>query len=398
MLVMIILGSLVMATAMAVVDGGRLRRDGLLLWSLVLLLNAIVHGLFALRGLVPDGLSIVLANALLACVFSTVTAAVLQFQGRALRWPLLLAPALLLAVGLVLYSDNFNARVILVGLVCSAQVLGALWILLQRRQDSVGRGMWLLAIGLALEVVILLSRAAAATLSPAPDAGSLGILQSTGLQTLSFFATFSVVLFGSLGFVFMLRDRADERNRFMAAHDALTGVANRRALVTALNRDVARAARSGQPIAVLMVDIDHFKRVNDRYGHPVGDQVLCHVVQVLSQRVRSQDLVGRYGGEEFMVVLPDTTLQGAEQLAQALRQAVAQAPCHITTANGHADHGAQVAVTVSIGVFGGSVAPDDSWDMLIAAADRALYQAKENGRNRVEVSTTLRHPDELEAA
>ena len=108
---------------------------------------------------------------------------------------------------------------------------------------------------------------------------------------------------------------------------------------------------------------------------------------MLRQRLRAQDLVGRYGGEEFMVLLPDTGLEGAEQLARELCRAVEASRC---PADGVPAPG--IAVTVSIGVFGGRLEPGDSWDMLIAAADRALYQAKENGRNRVEVATTLRRP------
>ena len=125
--------------------------------------------------------------------------------------------------------------------------------------------------------------------------------------------------------------------------------------------------------------------------------MLCSVVNVLSARVRSQDLVGRYGGEEFMVVLPDTTLAGAEQLARYLCRAVEESRCPVRTsgdagAGAASAEGQTIAVTVSIGVFGGRLEPGDSWDMLIAAADRALYEAKEKGRNRVEVATALRRP------
>ena len=254
---------------------------------------------------------------------------------------------------------------------------------------TVGRGQWLLVAGLALEAAVLSGRALLALSSTAVASG---ILQASALQTLTFLATFSVVLISSMGFVFMARDRADENNRIMAAIDPLTGVANRRSLISALDRDVSRAVRTREPIALMMVDIDHFKRVNDRYGHPAGDQVLCSVVDVLRGRVRAQDLVGRYGGEEFMVVLPDTTLLGAEQLARELCRAVAESRCRIGSTEGGSDTrpepgGTSIAVTVSIGVFGGRLESGDSWDMLIAAADRALYQAKENGRNRVEVAT-----------
>ena len=106
------------------------------------------------------------------------------------------------------------------------------------------------------------------------------------------------------------QDRAEADNRYFAVHDELTGAANRRALTQTLDRDVARAVRAGEPYALMMLDIDHFKVVNDSYGHHAGDQVLRHVVAVLRERIRAQDLVGRYGGEEFMLLLPNTTLSG----------------------------------------------------------------------------------------
>lgn len=399
MLAMIIVSSLMMAASMAVVGWGR-RRDGLGRWAAALLINAIGHALVMMRGLVPDLLSVVLGNLLLSCVFVGMIAAIRQFQGQPTRWLLLMAPPALVTGFVIAFIDNFPARVSFVGLVIGLQAVWALATALEHRDATVGRGQWLLVAGLGLEAIVLSGRALLALSSTAVASG---ILQASALQTLTFLATFSVVLISSMGFVFMARDRADENNRIMAAVDSLTGVANRRSLISALDRDVSRAVRTREPIALMMVDIDHFKRVNDRYGHPVGDQVLSHVVNVLRGRVRAQDLVGRYGGEEFMVLLPDTTLQGAEQLARELCRAVAESRCPIgsTERDGEArseSGGTNIAVTVSIGVFGGRLESGDSWDMLIAAADRALYQAKENGRNRVEVATGLRRPSAQRAA
>lgn len=399
MLVMIIVSSLMMAASMAVVGWGR-RRDGLGRWAAALMVNAVGHLLIMLRGLVPDVVSIVLGNLLLSCVFVGMIAAIYQFQGRPPRWLLLLTPSALVTCFVIVFIDNFPARASFVGLVIGLQAVWALVAALERRHATVGRGQWLLVAGLGLEALVLGGRA---LLALGESQTATSILQGSLLQTLTFMATFSVVLISSMGFVFMSRDRADENNRIMAALDPLTGVANRRSLIAALDRDVSRAVRSRESIALMMVDIDHFKRVNDRYGHPAGDQVLCSVVNVLSERVRAQDLVGRYGGEEFMVVLPDTTLLGAEQLARELCKAVEESRCCIRAVGGAApdattDAALGIAVTVSIGVFGGRLEPGDSWDMLIAAADRALYQAKENGRNRVEVSTSLRRPASLAAA
>ncbi|MBN9624966.1 MAG: diguanylate cyclase [Acidovorax sp. SCN 65-28] len=389
MLAMIIASSLMMAVSMAVVGWGR-RRDGLGRWAAALLVNAIGHLLIMLRGLIPDLLSIVLGNLMLSSVFVGMIAAVYQFQGRPVRWALLLAPPLLVLVFVSVFIDNFPARVSFVGLVIGLQAVWALLAALSHRHATVGRGQWLLVAGLSLEAVVLGGRALVAI---STHTEATNILQSSALQTLTFLATFSVVLISSVGFVFMSRDRADENNRVLAALDPLTGVANRRSLIAALDRDVARAQRMREPMALMMVDIDHFKDVNDQYGHPAGDRVLCSVVNVLRQRVRAQDLVGRYGGEEFMVLLPDTGLTGAEQLARELCKAVEESRC---PADGVPGPG--IAVTVSIGVFGGRLESGDSWDMLIAAADRALYQAKNNGRNRVEVATGLRRPSAQLAA
>ena len=389
MLAMIIASSLMMAASMAVVGWGR-RRDGLGRWAAALLVNAIGHLLIMLRGLIPDVLSIVVGNLMLSSVFVGMIAAVYQFQGRPVRWALLLAPPLLVLVFVSVYINNYPARVSFVGLVIGLQAVWALLAALSHRHATVGRGQWLLVAGLLLEAVVLGVRALVAI---STHSEATNILQSSALQTLTFLATFSVVLVSSVGFVFMSRDRADENNRVLAALDPLTGVANRRSLIAALDRDVARAQRMREPMALMMVDIDHFKDVNDRYGHPAGDRVLCSVVNVLRQRVRAQDLVGRYGGEEFMVLLPDTGLVGAEQLARELCKAVEESRC---PADGVPGPG--IAVTVSIGVFGGRLGSGDSWDMLIAAADRALYQAKNNGRNRVEVATGLRRPSAQLAA
>ena len=130
--------------------------------------------------------------------------------------------------------------------------------------------------------------------------------------------------------------------------------------------------------ALLMVDIDHFKRVNDHYGHLAGDHVLRHIVGVLRQRLRASDVLGRYGGEEFMVLLPSTDLHGAAQLAEQLRQAVQAAPCEW--------QGQRIAFTVSIGVAASADTPADpsrTSEALLQAADQALYRAKDDGRNRV---------------
>jgi diguanylate cyclase (GGDEF)-like protein len=126
-----------------------------------------------------------------------------------------------------------------------------------------------------------------------------------------------------------------------------------------------------------MLDLDHFKRVNDSFGHLAGDAVLRQVAAGIGSRLRAQDIAGRYGGEEFLVILPGTTVDGAVQLAEELRKSIAADRIEI-------GEDRTITITISIGVCGGNPVADQRVEDLIDAADRALYRAKENGRDRVE--------------
>jgi len=170
--------------------------------------------------------------------------------------------------------------------------------------------------------------------------------------------------------------KAREALREQATHDPLTGLWNRYALLDALEREHSRAVREGTPLAVIMVDLDHFKRVNDTYGHQAGDAVLREAAGRMQAGVRSYDLVGRYGGEEFLIVLPGTSGANAVQLAERLRAAVAQEPV------GH--DLLRIRVTASFGVSTSGPALIADPRTLIRLADEALYRAKAQGRNRVE--------------
>lgn len=155
--------------------------------------------------------------------------------------------------------------------------------------------------------------------------------------------------------------------------DGLTRLYDRQWLEDTLPRFVKRHSRSGQPLTILLADIDHFKCFNDSYGFFAGDRVLVGVAQTLKQSVRPSDLVARYGGEEFLVILPDTDVAGARSIAEELRVAVSEAS--LTTANG-----AQLPkVRISIG--GAQLSGAQTTKALILAADEALYRSKYNGRN-----------------
>ena len=177
-----------------------------------------------------------------------------------------------------------------------------------------------------------------------------------------------------------LQDELREMNARLEAlsvTDALTGLANRRLLITRLDEEVRRARRTKVPLAVVMFDIDHFKEVNDTYGHPMGDVVLRNIGAMLNTSLRATDLAARYGGEEFTLVLPYTDAVAALQVAETLRQKLA--------AMDHLLGDATIRKTVSMGVSareGQAGVPDA--EELLKRADEALYRAKQGGRNRVE--------------
>jgi diguanylate cyclase (GGDEF)-like protein len=156
--------------------------------------------------------------------------------------------------------------------------------------------------------------------------------------------------------------------------DGLTGLANRRSVEEMLRAELSRAERFGGDVAVVIADIDGFKKINDRYGHPAGDAVLREFARRLRQTVREIDLAGRWGGEEFCLVLPGTDAEGGSSLAERAREALEQRP--VTLPDGTA-----IAVTASFGVAAAALSA--AGDGIVAAADAALYEAKRSGKNRV---------------
>ena len=172
-----------------------------------------------------------------------------------------------------------------------------------------------------------------------------------------------------------LRETREELER-LSVTDALTGLANRRLLMAELERELRRSQRNENPLAILMLDVDHFKRFNDTHGHPAGDVVLIRLANTLRKCVREVDTVARYGGEEFLVMLPETPAAEAAQVSERIRSSTEQD--RFTPDGGTA----ALNVTVSVGY---AVYPEHgkTADALIAAADQALYRSKESGRNRV---------------
>jgi two-component system cell cycle response regulator len=170
--------------------------------------------------------------------------------------------------------------------------------------------------------------------------------------------------------------------QFEATHDSHTGLLNHAAILETLRLEVLRSTREGTPLGVIMADLDHFKSVNDHHGHLVGDGVLREVAARLKNSLRPYDSIGRYGGEEFLVIVPGCTQEKAAALAERLRQCVASGPIR--------PHGVEISITAS---FGAASAIDATVpDLILRAADEALYRAKIEGRNRVVASSPAELP------
>lgn len=166
-----------------------------------------------------------------------------------------------------------------------------------------------------------------------------------------------------------------------ATLDALTGFNNRRQLEERIKQEVSSAKRQKRNLCAIMTDVDFFKSANDTYGHAVGDLVLKTIARVIKMQLRDYDIAGRYGGEEFSIILPYTNLSEAQMVAERLRKAVEKTKIDISKVNSDVTE-KNIGVTISLGVA--EYSPDDDENTLLQKADKALYKAKENGRNRVE--------------
>jgi diguanylate cyclase (GGDEF)-like protein len=178
-----------------------------------------------------------------------------------------------------------------------------------------------------------------------------------------------------LSFLWMTAERLQRDLEIQARLDGLTGLLNRRALEQEFVREAERSDRSEEPLSLLLLDLDHFKFVNDLYGHHAGDLMLCEVARIMQQTLRRVDLLARIGGEEFVALLPQTGKLEVERIAERLRHEIQVS---------QVDFGrSQLSVTASIGVASRQ-GNQDGWESLLQRADAAMYRAKNAGRNRVE--------------
>jgi len=349
-------------------------RPGVAEWIAANLAVVIYLPLLGLRGLIPDWISIVVANTLLAASLACYYAGCARFLGQTPHWPRLFAGCALLCLALCFWryqSDNLALRVVAVSLFSALMCVATAVLLLRHRPVTRHRASYRLTAALAL--LFALSQAARGlwflSLTPAPH--DLMLANGWNVALLSIGAAIMPVL--SMAGLLMVHAALLAETRMAANHDHLTAAFSRQHIEHLAQIRITQAEQSTLPLSLLIIDLDHFKRVNDTYGHAGGDAVLRAFAGVVRAHLREDDALGRIGGEEFALLLPNTDTAQALRLAERLRDMAQRQPVS----------GAFGCCNYSISIGAASWRPGERFEHLCMRADRALYSAKHAGRNRV---------------
>jgi diguanylate cyclase (GGDEF)-like protein len=345
----------------------------LLFWGAAYLSGAVAAALLGARDVVPDVWSIAVANALLLSASGLTWCGVRNFDGRPIGALEVVGGAViwLAACSLPSFYASLHARATLGSLIAAAYAALIVWDLWRGRRERL-MSRWLAMGIMAFHGSIILARIPATWMATLPPDG--GLLQLQWLPIGIFEG-----LFFSFAAAFILltmaKERAENRHKRAAFIDPLTGVPNRRGFFDRAALVLARCREAQAPVALLLFDLDHFKRINDTFGHQAGDDTLVAFCRTARATLRSEDVFARLGGEEFVCLMPEASLAMAHASAERIRAGFA-------SVNPTAGEG-EVHATVSVGMASSEEAGRDLTSLL-GAADKALYQAKAKGRNRVE--------------
>jgi len=329
--------------------------------------------LTSFRDLFSDVITIVIANYLVVIGIAIMYIAVCKFlneRSNIMVIVLAIVPTLTLMPYFTYARSDFTARVVLVGFCTVILIVGIIVKLFRLKQVNFRFSAYFLALISTIYAVVLLLRNIGFLLFPMD-----GLFSPTLFAILHSIAMFSASFLWSIGFMMMVSHRLQSDLNELATLDSLTQIANRRAMIALLEAEYSRLARSNIEFSILLVDVDHFKKVNDQFGHEVGDRILHDVAQLLKSALRKQDEISRWGGEEFLILLPASNLQDASMIGERLRLSVEQSRFDI------ADD--EISLTISIGV-GNSTFCEDV-DRIYKSSDVALYKAKLT-RNAVALS------------
>ncbi|MBW8311104.1 MAG: GGDEF domain-containing protein [Rhizobium sp.] len=342
-------------------------------WIAATLLQPVGFVLLTQRDVLPPWLTIVVANALIALAFAAYALALRRFYqlpARAGLLSLMVALAVATSAWWGLVQPDLTQRLIAISLVLAWMLGYSAWTI-YRRSDARGPIRQVAGGAFLASALIMAYRSVVLVYDPGQVTG---VFQLTHVQLLTYALGSILPVVATLGFLLLCTERSQRELERAARVDYLTGVYNRRAIEELGTRAIAAARRHGMSLAALVVDIDHFKRINDELGHAAGDHALVRAVERIRDELRSEDLLGRLGGEEFIVLMPSTDSGSAVAAAERIREAFSAQPLVLGEQ--------RRPVTLSIGVA--VLAPADrQFSQLLQRADRAMYAAKKAGRDLV---------------
>lgn len=334
--------------------------------------QAVAWLFLALRGGIPDVLTISLANSLLFLGASLECIAVLKLQQafpqKIKKFYIIITLFNIVGFHLVILFYNIeSARIAFSSIGTALVVMTPTYHMIRKKTSS--KLVKIMGFLYLLVCMSLTARGITALLSNQ----EMGLFTESVSQTISFLTLFLVMIMGNTGFVLLLKEKADQELVYLATIDELTGILNRRTFLSQSNQCLSVCAKKGLPISLLLFDVDHFKGINDTYGHAVGDRVLRDLSDKIAHYLRKEDLFGRYGGDEFAILLPEINEKDSAKFAEMIRQLIDQAT----------NQEIPVRYTLSLGLL--TIIPDQNteWDTLYILCDKALYEAKNKGRNRV---------------
>ncbi|MFC5450861.1 GGDEF domain-containing protein [Paenibacillus aestuarii] len=321
---------------------------------------------------VPDKLTLSLSNSFLIIGVCLEIAAVLMlhhaWSGMAKTLVLTFTACNLIVYQLLLFLFNDeNLRIIYASIALSATLMIPVYLLIRDGSASMLRR--IMGYFYLFVITTLLGRALLTLFS----GQSMSFYNNGGFQTLSFLALYLVMISGNTGFALLMKERSDQELRRLANFDDLTGTLNRRTFAAEAQRLLGVYARKKQPVTLMLFDIDHFKTINDTYGHLVGDQALQYLAQQIRRCLLAEDLFARFGGDEFAILLPGRDAAKAAAKAEEIRQSTHNAILA----------GIPQPFTISLGVLTVIPQPTTQLEALYRDCDEALYRSKRNGRNNV---------------
>jgi diguanylate cyclase (GGDEF)-like protein len=358
-------------------------------WALGDLCSAIGVGVAGMLMSPPSAWMLVALGITLAAGVGLRYNGIEAFKGERVNYWIPCALAALVAVPTIWFSvlhDNAQGRIVANWTVFAIANAASARALLVRIEQPLRTAYWLAAGSSASIALVTFAMALVALLGPP---GRVGLFQQSALNPAIYFIGSIAQLSLSFALVLMINYRMADDLRKLASTDALTGLLNRGSLEQAVGRMSALSATAGETHSIMMIDVDHFKNINDRYGHPAGDQVLRRLAVLMQAMIRRGDHLGRYGGEEFCISLPSTGEAEAAAMAERLRQRYFDMRIEWG--------GQELRGSLSIGVADSRLAGAEL-SMLVTAADQALYQAKREGRNRVVLYSACQGSTELERA